>query len=234
MQDLELEPRVAVIGIGGAGNSVANLAYTMMPKADIIAVNCDKEAMHSTRADKKLYICQSVTNGEGAKGDVGLGRDCARAHIDDIEKAMTGYDAVFIVAGLGGGTGTGATPVIAEKARSMGLMTFVIAINPFTFESARTRAAKEGVAKIRQVCPKAIIVENDMMIEKMPDAPIRNALNAVNRCIVDFIERKVEFIKKCFESEIYTLTAEVIEQGLAGRDSDLSESFGFRPKTAKE
>ena len=235
MEGLELEPRVAVIGVGGAGGEVVNRTYDLLPLADAIAVNCDKEAMHRTKADKKLYICKSVTNGEGAKGDVGLGRDCARAHIDDIEKAMTGYDAVFIVAGMGGGTGTGATPIIAEKARSMGIMTFVIAIAPFSFETARTKAAREGIARIRQVCANTIVVENDLMIEQMPDITMRAAMGAVNRSVVAFVEKKVDLIKKCFEAEFEAISEEIIEQKLAeGCAADVTEIAGFRPKTAKE
>ncbi len=235
MGNLELEPRVAVIGVGGAGGEVVNKTYDLLPMADAIAINCDREAMHRTKADKKLYICKSVTNGEGAKGDVGLGRDCAKAHIEDIEKAMAGYDAVFIVAGMGGGTGTGATPVIAEKARSMGIMTFVIAIAPFSFETARVRAAKEGVARIRQVCANTIVVENDLLIQQMPDATMRAAMDAVNRSVVSFIERKVDFITRCFEAEFEALSDEIVEQKLAaGSVPDVTEISGSRPKTAKE
>lgn len=235
MDSLELEPRVAVIGVGGAGGEVVNRTYDLLPMADAIAINCDKEAMHKTRADKKLYICKSVTNGEGAKGDVGLGRDCAKAHIEDIEKAMTGYDAVFIVAGMGGGTGTGATPVIAEKARSMGIMTFVIAINPFSFETARVKAAKEGVARIRQVCANTVVVENDLLIKQMPDATMRAAMDAVNKSIVSFIEKKVAFITRCFEAEFESLTDEILEQKMSGGNvPDVTEMSGSRPKTAKE
>ncbi len=235
MEGLELEPRVAVIGVGGAGGEVVNRTYDLLPMADAIAVNCDKEAMQRTRADKKLYICKSVTNGEGAKGDVGLGRDCAKAHIDDIEKAMTGYDAVFIIAGMGGGTGTGATPVIAERARSMGLMTFVIAIDPFSFETARVKAAKEGIARIRQVCANTIVVENDLLLEKMPEATMRVAMDTVNKSIVSFIGKKVDLIKKCFETEFEAISEEIIERKLAeGSAADVTEVSNFRPKTAKE
>ncbi len=234
MDGLEITPRTLAIGVGGAGCEVINRIYSLMPMVDTVAVNCDKEAMHRTNADVKLYICRSVTNGEGAKGDVGLGRDCAKAHIDDIEKAMTGYDAVFIIAGMGGGTGTGATPVIAEKARSMGIMTFVIAINPFSFEGRRVQVAKEGIAKIRQVCASTVVVENDLMVQRMPDATMKAAMETVNRSIASFIGKKIALIKECFESEFESISSDVIEQRLAGGSSDLTDSVGSRPKTAKE
>ena len=235
MKDIELAPRYAAIGVGGAGCEVIDRIYKVLPAADTIAINCDKDAMHRTMADKKLYICKSVTNGEGAKGDVGLGRDCAKAHIDDIEKAMLGYDAVFIIAGMGGGTGTGATPVIAEKALSMGIMTFVIAIEPFSFESGRTKAAKEGIAKIRQVCHNTLVVSNDLLLQSMPDATMRKAFETVNASIASFIERKAALIKECFESEFEAISAEVLTNGLgSGSTADLIDSVHIRPKTAKE
>lgn len=233
MDGLELEPRTGIMGVGGAGCDVVNRIYDLLPMADAIAVNCDKEAMHRTRADKKLYICKSVTNGEGAKGDVGLGRDCARAHIDDIEKAITGYDVLFIVAGMGGGTGTGATPVIAEKARSMGIMTFVIAIDPFSFESGRTEIAREGIAKIRQVCANTIVVENDLILKQTPEATMRMALDSVNRSIASFIGRKLALIKECFESEFDAITKEVVDGARNSGGADMTDKVS-RPKTAKE
>ena len=219
MDGLEITPRTLAIGVGGAGCEVINRIYSLMPMVDTVAVNCDKEAMHRTNADVKLYICRSVTNGEGAKGDVGLGRDCAKAHIDDIEKAMTGYDA---------------TPVIAEKARSMGIMTFVIAINPFSFEGRRVQVAKEGIAKIRQVCASTVVVENDLMVQRMPDATMKAAMETVNRSIASFIGKKITLIKECFESEFESISSDVIEQRLAGGSSDLTDPVGSRPKTAKE
>ena len=235
MKDIELAPRYAAMGVGGAGCDVIDRIYKVLPAADTIAVNCDKEAMGRTKADRKIYICRSVTNGEGAKGDVGLGRDCAKAHIDDIEKSMLGYDAVFIVAGMGGGTGTGAAPVIAERAQSLGIMTFVIAVEPFSFETARLAAAKEGIAKLRQVCPNTIVVSNDLMVQRMPDLTMRAALDAVNMSIASFIERKMGLIKECFESEFEAISAEMLESSLgSGSTADLIDSIHIRPKTAKE
>jgi len=235
MESMEFEPRVAVVGVGGAGCNVVSKVYNVMPSADAIAINCDREAMHSTRADKKLYICRSVTNGEGARGDAALGRECARAHISDIEKALTGYDAVFIVAGMGGGTGTGAAPVIAEKARSMGMMTFAIAINPFSFESARRQTAKEGASKLRQVCPGTVFVENDAALEGMSDATMSIALDAVNSSVASFIQRKTEFITKCFGEEFEAVCREAAEmKACENTVADIEDSVGARAKTAKE
>lgn len=211
MESLEFEPRVAVVGVGGGGCNVVSKVYKVLPSADAIAVNCDKEAMHCTWADKKLYICKSVTHGEGTKGDAELGRQCARAHISDIEEALTGYDAVFVVAGMGGGTGSGAAPVIAEKARGMGIMTFAVAINPFSFETARIQTAKEGAAKLRQVCPGTVFIENDAVLEQMPDATMTVALEAVNRAVVSFIQKKIGFISQCLGNEFEAICREMAE-----------------------
>lgn len=233
MDTVRLEPRVAVIGAGGAGCNIVTKVYDSIPEADAIAINCDREAMHCAKADLKLYICKSVTNGQGAKGDVEIGRECARAHIDDIEKSIAGHDVAFIVAGMGGGTGTGAAPVIAERAQSMGVMTFVIAVNPFSFESARTSAAREGLARLRQVCPNMVVVENDRILEAMPDATMGVALDAVNRSVASFIKKKIGLVGQCLTSEFESAGIEMLEKNM--EDATMaSECHGSRPKTAKE
>lgn len=234
MDTFRLEPRVAVIGVGGAGCNVISKVFDSVPEADSIAINCDKEAMHSTKADLKLYICRSVTNGQGARGDVDIGRQCAKAHIDDIEKAIAGHDIAFIVAGMGGGTGTGAAPVIAECAQRMGVMTFVIAVDPFSFESGRTSIARDGLVRLKQVCPNMVVVENDRILESMPEATMSTALDAVNRSIAAFIGRKIGLVGHCLTSEFESGSGEYLEKRFEESTSIVSEHIGNRPKTAKE
>ncbi len=198
---VDIEPRVAVIGIGGAGCNVVSDVYRRLPSVDAIAVNTDRDALHETQADTKLYICKSVTKGEGTKGDSLLGRRCAQAHLEEIEQAISGHDAVFIIAGMGGGTGTGAAPIIAEIAERLNIMTFTVAINPFAFETARYNTAKSGIARLRSVCPMTIVVENDRAAEQLGDLPLRTVFDAVNRSISGFISSKIETIKDTFVKE---------------------------------
>lgn len=157
--------RIAVMGIGGAGCNVISSLYRMAAPFHTIAVNTDKAVLVSSSADSKIYICQGVTNGQGARGDVGLGRNCAEAHIEDVRQAVRGFDAVFIVAGLGGGTGTGATATVARVCHEMGIMTAVYAIQPFCFEGPRVQVASKGLESIRAVCRNVITLSNDALLD---------------------------------------------------------------------
>ena len=184
----ENEHKIAIVGVGGAGCNFVS-AFTGRCGMDTIAINTDKDALHASTADRKIYICKGVVlHGEGAKGDARLGMQCADIHIEEIKEALAGYDKVFVVAGLGGGTGTGAAPVVIEAAQSQNIMTFAIANKPFSFEGSRVEVAKEGFANIRMVCPYATSVENDMIISKMSDMPMTEAYAAINSVIMAHIE----------------------------------------------
>jgi len=182
-----IEPRIAVVGLGGAGCNIVSGFYKALAPVDTVAINTDKKALDETAADKKIYICKAVTKGEGTKGDTGLGKKCAKIHEDEIEKAIVGNDVVFIVAGLGGGTGTGAASVVAEICDRNNIMTFTIGINPFSFETQRITIAREGIRAIRAACQNTITVENDKILELMPDATMNEAMRAVNKSIMGFI-----------------------------------------------
>lgn len=174
------ELRVAVVGIGGAGCNIVSSFYDALCPVDTIAINTDKDALHATRADTKLYICREVLHGEGAQGDATIGRRCADIHMQEIREAVAGYDAVFVIAGLGGGTGTGAMPVVIDAAQSQGIMTFAVAINPFSLEGRRREVAREGWARIRAICENSILVNNDNVLGLMPDLTMGRAFGEVN------------------------------------------------------
>jgi len=185
--ECDIEPKVAVVGIGGAGCNVLSDIYWADGSVDTIAINTDREALKVTDADKKLYICKEVVKGEGTGGDSFLGRKCAKIHADEIESALCGYDAVFIVAGMGGGTGSGVAPVVADIALRLNAMTFSILIDPFSFETARTKVAREGIAQMRSICRAVAIVENDLVLKNMPDVTMDEAFKAVNSSVSRFI-----------------------------------------------
>ena len=183
----ENKHKVAIVGVGGAGCNFVS-AFTGRCDMDTIAINTDKAALHASAADRKIYICKGVVlHGEGAKGDARLGMQCADIHIEEIKKALAGYEKAFIVAGVGGGTGTGATPVVIEAAQSQNVRTFAIAIKPFSFEG-RSEVAKEGLGKIRMVCPRTTTFDNEMIISKMSDMTMDEAYAAVNNVIMAHIE----------------------------------------------
>ncbi|MBO7351877.1 MAG: cell division protein FtsZ [Candidatus Methanomethylophilaceae archaeon] len=184
----ENKHKVAIVGVGGAGCNFVS-AFTGRCDMDTIAINTDKEALHASTADRKIYICKGVVlHGEGAKGDAKLGMQCADIHIEEIREALAGYEKAFIVAGLGGGTGTGATPVVIEAAQSQNVMTFAIAIKPFSFEGSRVEVAKDGFGKIRAVCPYAAAIGNDIIISKMSDMTMEEAYSSINSVIMAHIE----------------------------------------------
>lgn len=206
----EIEPRIAVVGLGGAGCNVVSGFYNALAPVDTIAINTDRKALDQTAADKKIYICKAVTKGEGTRGDTRLGNKCAKVHEDDIEKALIGHDIVFLITGLGGGTGTGATSVVAEICNRNDMMTFTIAVNPFFFETDRIAVAREGLRSIRAVCPNTFTVENDKVLTIMPESTMNEAIRTVNRSILDFVENAIHTITMQFMKEIEAVTDAVM------------------------
>ncbi|MCL2295957.1 MAG: cell division protein FtsZ [Methanomassiliicoccaceae archaeon] len=200
-----IEPRIAVVGLGGAGCNVVSGFYKELAPVDTIAINTDKKALDETAADKKIYICKAVTKGEGTKGDARLGNKCARVHEDEIEKAIRGHDIVFLITGLGGGTGTGAASVVAEICNRNNIMTFTIGINPFSFEADCIQTAREGLRSIRAVCPNTFVIENDKILDLMPDATMKEAFRAVNRSIIGFVDETAERIASGIKVEILSI-----------------------------
>ncbi len=197
-----IEPRIVVVGVGGAGCNVVSSIYKACSSVDTIAINTDKNALLDSSADKKIFICKTVTKGEGTRGDARLGKKCAQVHEDEIRDAISGHDAVFIVAGLGGGTGTGAAAVIADICNTLNVMTFVIAINPFSFEGSRVEVAAQGLRSIRAVCPYVFPVENELVLNQIPDVTINEAFDAVNRSIKATIDDMIDAIPVEMEDQI--------------------------------
>ena len=186
--DSEYRHKVAIVGVGGAGCNVVSDFYNAQCGVDTIAINTDRDGLHAASAGKKIYICKEVLHGEGAYGETEIGKKCADIHIEEIKEALAGYDMVFVVSGLGGGTGTGATPVVIEAAQSQNIMTFAIAIKPFFFEGDRVAIAKEGYNRIRTICPMSTAIENDMIVSRMSDMTVNDAFSEVNRTIMSHIE----------------------------------------------
>ncbi len=196
------EPNIAVVGVGGAGCNVVSEFFGSLCSVDTIAINTDKDALHNrTQADKKIYICREVLKGEGARGDATIGKKCADIHREEIREAVAGYDFVFVVAGLGGGTGTGAASVVIEAAQSQGIMTFAIGIAPFFFEGPRVEAAKIGYSHIRGVCRNCILVENDLVLKHMSDLTPDKAFREVNRSIMKYVMDQVDIVNQIYDDE---------------------------------
>jgi len=156
-----------VVGVGGAGtNAVNRMVEAGLQGVEFIAINTDAQALAMCEADHKLRIGKDLTKGLGGGSDPKVGRDAALAAYEEIKAALRGSDMVFVTAGEGGGTGTGAAPVVAEIARSLGALTIGVVTRPFSFEGRkRCLQALEGIRALRQRADTVIVVPNDKLLE---------------------------------------------------------------------
>ena len=158
---------IKVLGVGGGGNNAVNrMIEANVRGVEFIAVNTDAQALSVNKADHKLQIGRNMTRGLGAGADPALGRKAAEESRDDLEELLEGADMIFITAGMGGGTGTGASPIIAEVARSIGALTVGVVTKPFTFEGARRmRQAEEGIEVLKESIDTLITIPNDRLLK---------------------------------------------------------------------
>ncbi|HKH67454.1 MAG TPA: cell division protein FtsZ, partial [Reyranella sp.] len=158
---------VKIIGVGGGGTNVVNrMIETGVQGVEFIAVNTDAQALHGSAAVRKIPIGGRSAKGLGAGGDPGLGERAAEISRDALTDAIEGADMVFLTAGLGGGTGTGAAPVVAEIARRARALTVGVVTMPFNFEGLqRRRTAEEGLARLRGNVDALIIIPNDRLLQ---------------------------------------------------------------------
>ncbi len=158
----ELRPRISVIGVGGAGgNAVANMIANDVQGVDFLVANTDAQALNASPADQRIQLGLRITQGLGAGSRPEIGKAAAEEAIEEIEKALDGAHMCFIAAGMGGGTGTGAAPVIAKAARDRGVLTVGVVTKPFSFEGARRgRSAEAGINELQQHVDTLIVIPN--------------------------------------------------------------------------
>jgi len=161
-----------VVGVGGAGgNAVNRMVGSDFKGVDFVAVNTDLQVLRESKAHEKIQIGDKLTRGLGSGGDMRVGREAAEESIEAIRTAVQGADMVFLTAGMGGGTGTGAGPVVAAAARESGALTVGIVTKPFSFEgSPRMRQAEEGIASLRDCVDTLIVIPNDKLLETADDS----------------------------------------------------------------
>ena len=157
--------KIKVIGVGGGGNNVVNrMVRGGVQGVDFIAVNTDKQALNASAAGYKLQIGEKLTGGKGAGSNPDVGRQAAEESRTQIGKALEDTDMVFVTAGMGGGTGTGAAPIVAEVAREQGVLTVGVVTKPFGFEGIRRmRAAEAGIAALRDKVDSLVIIPNERL-----------------------------------------------------------------------
>ena len=158
---------IRVVGVGGAGlNALHRMMDAGIPQVDFVAVNTDVQALAVSDAPVKLHIGEGVTHGLGSGADPEIGRRAAEEAADELRATLRGSDMVFVTAGEGGGTGTGAAPVVARIARELGALTVGIVTTPFRFEGTRRRtSAEHGVEELRAACDTVIVIPNDRLLE---------------------------------------------------------------------
>jgi cell division protein FtsZ len=158
----ELKPRISVIGVGGAGgNAIANMIANEVQGVDFIVANTDAQALNSASAERRIQLGLKITQGLGAGSRPEIGRAAAEEALEQVEKSLEGAHMCFIAAGMGGGTGTGAAPVIAKAARDRGILTVGVVTKPFSFEgSRRMKSAEAGIAELQKHVDTLIVIPN--------------------------------------------------------------------------
>ncbi|WP_324824647.1 cell division protein FtsZ [Sinanaerobacter sp. ZZT-01] len=159
--------QIKVIGIGGGGsNAVNRMIDAGLNGITFMAVNTDKQALAGSRAETKIQIGEKLTRGLGAGANPEVGQKAAEENIDDLEKFISGADMVFITAGMGGGTGTGAAPIIAKAAKDQGILTVGVVTKPFTFEGKKRREHAElGIKFLKKYVDSLVVVPNDKLLQ---------------------------------------------------------------------
>lgn len=165
--DLETFAKIKVVGVGGSGNKViSRMMESKIEGVEFVAINTDAQDLHFSNAPHKVHIGKNLTRGLGAGMNPEIGRQAAEENRDEIQDALKGADMVFVTYGLGGGTGTGAGPIVAEAARDSGALTVAVVTKPFTFEGAqRARLAEEGLSTLKDHVDTLIVINNDRLLQ---------------------------------------------------------------------
>lgn len=164
--DIEMFAKIKVVGVGGSGGNVlSRMIDANIKGVEYVAINTDAQALHHSRAGEKVHIGKNLTKGLGAGMNPEIGRQAAEENRDEIQEVLKGSDMVFVACGLGGGTGTGAAPIVAETAKELGALTIGVVTKPFSFEGAQRRAiAAEGLENLKDRVDALITIPNDKLL----------------------------------------------------------------------
>src|SRR3989344_9129231 len=191
--EVESFARIKVIGVGGSGkNAVNHMINSKDRGVDFVAVNTDAQDLHHSEAKKKIHIGKNLTRGLGAGMDPEIGKRAAEETKEEIQEALKGADMVFVAGGFGGGTASGAAPVIARTAKELGTLTVGVVTKPFSFEGQqRMRIAESGLENLKQSVDALIVIPNDRLLATInKDTPAKNAFAMCD----DILKQAVEGI----------------------------------------
>jgi len=194
----EQAAKVKVIGCGGGGgNSVSRMKETGIKGCEIIAMNTDAQDLLYTNVDTKILIGRELTSGLGAGSNPKIGEQAARESEQEIRKKLGNSDLVFITCGLGGGTGTGSSPVVAEIAKKIGALTIGVVTLPFTVEGQkRIENAQWGLERLASIVDTLIVIPNDKLLEIAPELPIHTAFKVADEILTNSVKGITELITK--------------------------------------
>ncbi len=199
----DLEPKITtgkanikVMGIGGGGSNVVNWLYKkgISGAAEIVAMNTDKQHLDIISADKKILLGPELTRGLGCGGYMEKGREAARESMHEIRNTMKDVDMVFVCAGMGGGTGTGGGPIVAQLARECGAIVIGTVTMPFDIERARVDKAEFGLQQLREACDTVIVIDNNRLVNIAGNLPVQQAFAVANELVSTMIKGIVEII----------------------------------------
>ncbi len=177
----EFVAKLAVVGVGGQGCNLVNRLYNAsIRSADTLMLNTDAKHLSIVNADKKILIGKNITHGLGAGGFPEVAEKCADASKDEIARAIEGYDMVFVAAGMGGGTGGGAAPVVARIAKDMGALVVAFVTYPFAIERSRKNKADWSLQQLGKYADTTVIIENDRVLSYAPNLPMEKAFELVD------------------------------------------------------
>ncbi len=183
------DPRIVIVGCGGAGNNTVNRLYNIgVDGAETIALNTDKQHLQMIEADTKILVGKSLTNGLGAGGDPSMGERATEMAQGTIKEVLGDADLVFVTAGMGGGTGTGAAPVVSKIAKEQGAIVVGMVSTPFNVERARTVKAEEGLERLRDEADSIIVLDNNRLLDYVPNLPIGKAFSVMDQIIAETVK----------------------------------------------
>ena len=205
--EMEKAAVIQVIGVGGGGcNAVNRMVEAGLQGVEFIAVNTDRQALNRCLAETKIQIGEKLTRGLGAGANPEVGQRAAEETLDEISAIIDGADMIFVTAGMGGGTGTGAAPIIAKTARDMGILTVGVVTKPFSFEGAkRKKQAELGIGFLKRYVDSLVVVPNDKLLQncekntsmldafRMADDVLRQGVQGISDLISDFALINVDF-----------------------------------------
>lgn len=191
------DPRIVVVGCGGAGNNTVNRLHNIgVSGAETIAINTDKQHLKMIEADTTMLVGTEITDGLGAGGDPEMGMNAAKKARGSIKEELEGADLVFVTAGMGGGTGTGVAPVVSSIAKDLNAIVVGMVSMPFEVERARQQKAEEGVEELRKQADSIIILDNDRLLDYVPNLPVGKAFSVMDQIIAETVKGISETITK--------------------------------------